>query len=222
MLHAKKVWLIDNMVCHEGGLKKKKNNLCEASEKWNNSFIPSRFQGTPGKKLFLPHHRCTSPDKWHSQRWSCCSANQRLRSCSRAVPCLWPWTFLSPSFPEPGWPFCSSSSVERRVWHSVRGGSSTFETNIWLLHDLSKQSWHKSWDERFQKKFHLSVYTLLLASVRFGGLTSWFNTSPSDTVYLCSGLTKSRLHRVLSQVTTHTLISKRAMNLGWKEFPSQG
>lgn len=133
MLHAKKVWLIDNMVCHEGGLKKKKNNLCEASEKWNNSFIPSRFQGTPGKKLFLPHHRCTSPDKWHSQRWSCCSANQRLRSCSRAVPCLWPWTFLSPSFPEPGWPFCSSSSVERRVWHSVRGGSSTFETNIWLL-----------------------------------------------------------------------------------------
>lgn len=24
MLHAKKVWLIDNMVCHEGGLKKKK------------------------------------------------------------------------------------------------------------------------------------------------------------------------------------------------------
>lgn len=50
-------------------------------------------------------------------------------------------------------------SVHRALWRGggcgtvSEGDSSTFETNIWLLHNLSKQSWHKSWDEWFQKKF---------------------------------------------------------------------
>lgn len=58
-----------------------------------------------------PPRQCTSPDRWRSRRWSCCSANQRLRSCSHAGPFLWPWTFWFPSFPRLGWPFCSLSSV---------------------------------------------------------------------------------------------------------------
>lgn len=80
----------------------------------NQSRCQKESQKFKSKVISSPPHQCTSPDRWRNQRWSCCSVNQRLHSCSRVGLFLWPWTFLSPSFPRLGRPFCSWSSVVGR------------------------------------------------------------------------------------------------------------